>query len=278
MTTISEQSTSKYVRVGNLKLHYNEVGSGPAILCLHGAGPGASSWSNFSANVDALSREHRVLLLDLPQYGKSDKVPIDAPKLTNFARIVRDFLDAVGVEKAALVGNSFGGQISLKLAIDYPERVSHVVVIGSAPVLHSIFAPMPLEGVKLIAGYYRDGGPSLEKMRKVLTTLVYDAKIVDDTTVRERYEASIDPDAVRVHSLPPGERQDLTPELPRVQAPTLVVWGMDDRAGALDVGLLMTRVIPNAQMHIFGRCGHWAQVEHAEEFNALVLSFVGRTP
>jgi pimeloyl-ACP methyl ester carboxylesterase len=277
VTTISEASTSKYVQAGGVRMHYNDVGSGPPIICLHGAGPGASSWSNFSLNIEAFSREHRVLLVDLPQYGKSEKIPIEFPKLTNLARMLRDFMDAVGIERADFVGNSFGGQVSLKTAIDYPDRVGHVVLIGSAPVAHSLFCPMPVEGVKLIGSYYRDGGPSLEKLRKILTTLVYDASIVNEQTLDERYQASIDPDAVRVHSLPAPEKQDLTAEFPRVKAPTLVVWGMDDRAGALDVGLLMTRAIPKAQMHIFGKCGHWAQVEHAEEFNALVLSFFALT-
>lgn len=273
MTTISEVSTSKFVQAGNYKIHYHDVGSGPALICLHGAGPGANSWSNFSHNVEAFAREHRVLLVDLPMYGKSEKAFIGAPKLTNYAKILRDFMDALGLEKADFVGNSYGGQVALKVAIDFPSSAGHVVMIGSAPVHHSLFAPMPVEGVKLIGAYYKDGGPSIEKMRKLLTTLVYDAGIVTDEIVKERYEASIDPETVRVHSMPAGEKQDLSAEFGKVKCPVLVVWGMDDRAGALDVGLLMTRYIPNAQMHIFGKCGHWAQVEHAAEFNELVLSF-----
>jgi len=277
MMTISEPSTSKYVQAGSVKLHYNDVGSGPPLICLHGAGPGANSWGNFRNNLEAFARQHRVLLVDLPQFGKSDKIPIDAPKLTNLARIMRDFMEAVGIARADFVGNSYGGQVALKTAIDYPERVGHLVMIGSAPVTHSLFCPMPVEGVKLIGAYYKDGGPAPEKRRKLLTTLVYDTSIVTDEVVRQRYEASIDPDTVRVHSLPAVEKQDLGAELGRVKAPTLVIWGMDDRAGALDVGLLMTRAIPNAQMHLFGRCGPWAQVEHAQEFNELVLSFFEHT-
>jgi 2-hydroxy-6-oxonona-2,4-dienedioate hydrolase len=162
----------------------------------------------------------------------------------------------------------------LKVAIDYPERVSHVIVIGSAPVVRSIFAPFPAEGVKLIGGYDRGEGPTLEKLRAILAALVYDPSLLTVEVVNERYEASLDPDAVRVHSLPPGPRQDLTSELERISAPTLMVWGMDDRAGALDVGLLMTRTIAGAEMHIFNQCGHWAQVEHSDAFNANVLTFL----
>ena len=273
MTVISEESTSKYAMAGDVKIHYNEIGTGPAIICLNGAGPGASSWSNFQHNVEAFSRAHRVLLVDMPQYGKSAKIPIEFPKLTNLARIIRDFMDAIGLDRAHFVGNSFGGQAALKTAIDYPDRVGHLVMIGSAPVSFSLFSPQPVEGVKMIGGYYKGEGPSLDKMRKVLTTLVFDASRITDEVVQARYEASIDPEAIAVHTLPAPKKQDLTAEFGKVQCPTLVVWGMDDRAGALDVGLLMTRAIPKAQMHIFNKCGHWAQVEHAEKFNDLVLAF-----
>jgi pimeloyl-ACP methyl ester carboxylesterase len=275
--TIDEASTSKFVKAGNIRLHYNEIGSGPPIICLHGAGPGATSWGNFKNNVEAFARDHRVLLVDMPQYGKSDKCELATPRLTTLAAIMRDFMDALGIERADFVGNSFGGQVSLKTAIDYPERVGHVVLIGSAPVTFSLFCPMPVEGVKNIGNYYRGDGPSLAKMRTVLESLVYDHSMLTDELVRERYEASLDPEVIKLNQGPPAPKQDLTAEFGKVQCPTLVVWGMDDRAGALDVGLLMTRAIPKAQMHIFNKCGHWAQVEHAEVFSELVLSFFRMT-
>ena len=274
MTVITEASTSKYAMAGDVKIHYNEVGTGnDAIICLHGAGPGASSWGNFTANIDAFSKNHRVFFGDMPPFGKSAKIPIGYPKLTNVARILRDFMDAINLKKAHIVGNSFGGQVALKTAIDYPERVGHVVIIGSAPVHQSLFCPMPVEGVKLIEGYYREDGPTPAKLKKILQTLVYDSSYLTDEIVQERFEASIEPETLRVQSLPGVPKQVLNDEFKDIKSPVLVVWGMDDRAGALDVGLLMTRSIPNAQMHIFNKCGHWAQVEHAEEFNQLVLGF-----
>jgi 4,5:9,10-diseco-3-hydroxy-5,9,17-trioxoandrosta-1(10),2-diene-4-oate hydrolase len=274
---ISEAGTSREVQLPGVKIHYNEVGTGAPLICLHGGGPGASSWSNFASNIDAFSRKHRLLLVDLPQFGKSEKVQIDGLKLTFHAGVLRNFMDALGIDRAAFVGNSFGGQVGVKVAIDHPERVRSLVIIGSAPVVQSLFCPMPVEGVKLIANYYRgDGGPTIDKMRQILKTLVFDPNVVTEQMVRERYEASIDPDTIRVNTGPAGPRQDLTAEFSRVKAPTLIVWGMDDRAGALDVGLLMTRAFPDAEMHIFGRCGHWAQVEHADKFNELVLNFVSR--
>jgi pimeloyl-ACP methyl ester carboxylesterase len=270
----SEKETSRYVQLPGVRVHYNDLGSGTPLVCLHGGGPGANSWSNFATNIEALSKHHRMLLVDLPQFGKSDKVDIEGPRLTYHARVMSDFLDALKIDRAFFLGNSFGGQTAIKAAIDYPDRVRAFAVIGSAPVLHSIFTPMPVEGVKLIGNYYRaDGGPSLDKMRQILRTLVFDPKAVTEDMVKERYEASIDPELIRVNTGAPAPRQDLTPEFPKVKSPALLIWGMDDRAGALDVGLLMLRTFQDAQMHIFSRCGHWAQVEHCDDFNRLVLDF-----
>lgn len=272
-----EAETSRYADAKGVQIHYNEIGTGPVLLCIHGGGPGASSWSNFSENMAKFAEHYRVLLVDLPRFGKSAKIAIEGPQLTVMAGILRDFLDALGIDRACFVGNSYGGQVAIKLAIDFPERISSLVVIGSAPVLHSIFTPMPVEGVKLIGSYYRgEGGPTLEKMRQIMKIMVFDQSLVTDEMVRARYEASIDPETVRVNLGTPLVRQDLTAEFSKVKAPTLVVWGMDDRAGALDIGLLMVRTFQKAELHIFSRCGHWAQVEHAHAFNELVLSFFRR--
>jgi len=125
----------------------------------------------------------------------------------------------------------------------------------------------------LIQNYYRGEGPTLEKMRTLIQTLVYDSSFLTEDTLRERYEASLDPDVIRIMSTRPPEREDLYDQLHRVACPTLIIWGMEDRFGALDIGLLMLKRFQNARMHIFSKCGHWAQVEKADEFNRLVLDF-----
>jgi pimeloyl-ACP methyl ester carboxylesterase len=275
----TEAETSRYADAKGVRIHYNEVGAkdGPVLLCIHGGGPGASSWSNFTSNIEAFAKHYRVILMDLPRFGKSAKIHIEGPQLTVMAGILRDFLDALGIDKVRLVGNSYGGQVGIKFAIDYPDRIGGLVVIGSAPVIHSLFCPMPVEGVKLIINYYKgEGGPTLAKMREIAKIMVYDQSLVTEEMVQARYEASMDPDAIKVNMGPPLQRQDLTAEFGKVAVPTLVIWGMDDRAGALDIGLLMTRAFQNAEMHIFSKCGHWAQVEHATAFNELVLSFFER--
>ncbi len=273
MAVISEQATSKFAQVGDVRIHYNEVGTGEPLICLHGAGPGASSWSNFRTNLDPFSAQYRTLLWDMPQYGKSDKIVIPGPRLTYVSGILRQFMDQLGIEKARFVGNSMGGQVAIKLAIDSPERVEKLVVIGSTPVGQSLFCPMPLEGIKMIANYYKGEGPSLEKMRTLIQTLLYDSSFMTEEVLQERYEASLDPDVIRIMRDSAPGREDLSDQLHKVACPALIVWGMDDRFGALDIGLLMQRKFQDARMHIFAKCGHWAQVEHADEFNRLVLGF-----
>jgi pimeloyl-ACP methyl ester carboxylesterase len=272
--TPTEASTSKYIQAGPARLHYNEVGEGPALICLHGGGPGASGWSNFEGNIPALSKRYRMLMVDLPQFGKSEKLVITGPRLSSYAAIMRDYLDAMGIERAHFLGNSFGGQVSVKLAIDFPDRIDRMAIIGSTPVSQSLMSPMPAEGVRLIMEYYKGEGPTMAKMQQLLRTLVYDHSLLTEDVIRARYEASADPEVIELHKKPRPIPQDLTSELSKVKCPSLVIWGLDDRAGPLDIGILMTRMFQNARMHTFTRCGHWAQVERRDEFNQLVLNFL----
>jgi len=268
----------KYVKAKDLRLHYHEFGSGYPLICIHGAGPGASGWSNFKGNIDAFAEQYRMILFDMPQFGKSDKPVIKDQRLTFVADVLDAFMTATGMEKAHFIGNSMGGQAALKLAVDHSNRVDKVVVIGSGVIkAGSIFQPMPLEGIRNIANYYKDGGPSVAKMRQLLESLVSNKALITDELVQERFEASNDPELIALakHGAPGTE--DLYFDLLKVKAKTLIVWGQDDRAGALDVGLFMLRRLPDARMHIFPRCGHWAHVEYRDEFNRAVLNFFQHT-
>ena len=266
---------SKFVTVEGVRLHYQEVGSGDPVICIHGAGPGASAESNFKLNAGAFAEKFRVMLYDMPQYGKSSKIVLTEPRLEYNARILNGFVAALGIDKAHIVGNSMGGQVAIKFGLDYPDRLSHLVIIGSGAV-PPIFAPFPVEGVKMIGRYYKGGGPSREKLRDLLQTILYNPAFLTEQVFEERYQASIDAETVELFGKRQGElpRENLGPDLHKLKAKLLTIWGMDDRFGALDVGLQMTRMVPDARMHIFTRCGHWAQVEHAAEFNRIVLDFL----
>lgn len=268
---------SKFVTVDGVRLHYQEMGSGHPLVCMHGAGPGASSESNFKLNAGPFSEKFRVILFDMPQYGKSEKIVLTQPRLKYNAELLHGFLGKIGIERTHIVGNSMGGQVALKFGLDFPAALDRVVVIGSGAVT-PIFAPHPVEGVKMIARYYKGAGPSREKLRDLLSTIVYDSSFLTEEIFEERYKASVDPEVVELFGKRQGElpRETLAVDLGKLKAKLLVVWGMDDRFGALDVGLQMTRMVPGAQMHIFSQCGHWAQIEHAGAFNRLITDFLLR--
>ena len=158
MAPRGDLSDSRFVTAAGVRVHYKEVGEGYPVICLHGAGPGANSESNFRRNVGALSERFRAVLVDMPQFGKSEKIPIEEGRLDFNSRVIDAFMTETGIERAHYIGNSMGGQVALKLAIDKPGRVDRLVVIGPGAINNPIFVPSPLEGIKLIADYYKGGG------------------------------------------------------------------------------------------------------------------------
>ena len=265
---------SHYVTVDGIKLHYNDAGEGEPILCLHGGGPGATAWSNFKQNIPAVTASgRRMLMVDMPGYGKSEfSDGLKEDFFDYMGRILDEFLNKLDIKGSVdVIGNSLGGQAALGLEIVKPERMKHLVLIGSQPTSAGIvIQPLPQEALNNIINYYGGDGPSMEKMRRLVESLLFDSSWVTDETLQERFEASKDPGQMRLLGLP---RRDFYADLPNVAVPTLLVWGQEDKGGALEVGLQMLRKLQNARMHIFQRCGHWAQVEHQQEFEQVVLNF-----
>ena len=274
MTQTLAMPESRFAEVDGLRIHYREVGTGAPVVMLHGTGPGASGWSNFRLTVPAFAADYRVIVPDLPRYGQSSKVPITGPRLTVLSGIIRGFLDQVGVDRAHFIGNSMGGQVDMKLAIDHPDRVGRLVAIGSPPLRASAMAPSPAEGIRLIEAYYKGSGPSLDKMRSLLQAIVFDQRFLSEEIIRDRFEASVDPETIAANAGPMWEKEDLEGQLGRLTAPVLLIWGQDDRFAHLDIALRMVREMSDARLLVFSRCGHWAQVEHAAEFNSAVRTFL----
>jgi pimeloyl-ACP methyl ester carboxylesterase len=271
---ITESGSSHYIDVDGIKLHYNDAGEGEPVLCIHGGGPGATAWSNFKQNIDAItSAGRRMLMLDMPGYGKSGFTDgLNEDFFDYMGRILDEFLNNLDIKDSVdVIGNSLGGQAALGLEIYKPKRMKHLVLIGSQPTSAGIvIQPQPQEALNNIINYYGGEGPSLDKMRRLVESLLYDASQVTEETLQERFEASKDPGQMRLLGLP---RRDFYGDLQNVAVPTLLVWGHEDKGGALEVGLQMMKKMQNARMHIFQRCGHWAQVEHQQEFEQLVLNF-----
>ena len=274
MTDMTTTPPSKFVSVADVTIHYHDVGAGEPLLCLHGGGPGATAWSNFKQNVPAITGAgRRMLMMDMPGYGKSGFPDGCNDDFFDFMGAVLDgFLSKLGIEGTVdIIGNSLGGQAALGLERHNPNRIKHLVLIGSQPTTAGIvIQPQPQEALRNIFNYYAGEGPSLEKMRRLVESLLYDSSQVSDETLLERFEASRDPGQMRLLGLP---RRDLYSELDQIACPTLLVWGQEDKGGALEVGLQMLKKMQDARMHIFQHCGHWAQVEHQQEFEQVVLNF-----
>ncbi len=281
----TEASTTRFADVtvdgAPFRIHYNEIGEGErVVVMLHGSGPGATGWANFNRNIDPfVAAGYRVLLINCPGWGQSDPVVCTGSRSDLNAGAVKGVLDALGIEKADLVGNSMGGHSATAFALANPTRVGKLVLMGGGTGGPSLYAPMPTEGIKLLQGLYRE--PTIEKLKAMMNVFVYDASALTEAQMQMRLDNML---ARRDHlenfvkSLAANPRQfpDQNARLHEITAPTLIVWGRDDRFVPMDVGLRLLAGIANSQLHVFARCGHWAQWEHADTFNEMVLNFLNR--
>ena len=211
------------------------------LVLLHGGGPGATGASNYARNIDAFaSAGYRVLVPDLPGYGRSSKELDHADPFGDLALVVRGLLDTSGIDKAQLVGNSFGGAAALRLALDRPDRVARLVLMGPGGI--GTTRALPTKGLTELMSYYTGEGPSREKLRSFIRDyLVFDAAQLPEELLELRYQASIDPDVMANPPLgrPSGRgalrtllRMDFTRDRARVArcaVPTLVIWGTADK-------------------------------------------------
>jgi 2-hydroxy-6-oxonona-2,4-dienedioate hydrolase/4,5:9,10-diseco-3-hydroxy-5,9,17-trioxoandrosta-1(10),2-diene-4-oate hydrolase len=282
MTTID--LTERTVTVDEKALFVSEAGSGPAVVMLHGGGPGASGVSNYSRNIDALARHFRVIVPDMPGYGRSAKGVEQHDPFGYLADMIRGLLDGLGIDTAHLIGNSYGGAAALRLALDTPHRVGKLVLMGPGGI--GTTRALPTAGLNSLLSYYGGDGPSREKLATFIRNyLVYDGASVPDDLIDLRYAASIDPEVVANPPLrrPSGPlalrtlwRMDLTRDsrLKHLQTPTLVLWGRDDKVNRPAGGPMLLNVMPNAELVMTSHTGHWMQWERAELFNRLVTEFL----
>lgn len=270
--------TGKRVRVGGIELHYHEAGEGPAVIMLHGGGPGASGWSNFSRNLAHFAGNYRTILLDQPGFGQSDKPSLSGPLGETFAGIVRQFMDALGISQAHLLGNSMGGLVATKLALLHPERVGRLVLMGPGGGV-SVLSPNPSEGRKMMMDYYTSP-PGRDRLRQFLDTLMYDPSALPEEEFEARYQASLNAEAeqwYRTHMFVKSGglyMEDYWRDFERVTHDTLLLWGRDDRVCPLDRGLFMLQRMPRVRLYVFARCGHWVQAEQPDLFNRLAMDFL----
>ncbi len=259
---------------GDLTTNYHDVGEGPTVLLLHGSGPGVSAYANWRLTFASLSSRFRLLAPDLAGFGFTD-VPadIDYTRERWLTQII-DFLDGLGVTRTHVVGNSFGGSMALALAIARPDLVDRMVLMGSVGVHFEI-----THGLDEVWGYEPSEATMGHLIRDVFA---YDPGLVTDDLVRMRYLASIRPGVQeKFSSMFPAPRQRWVDAMAHDESairalgvPTLMVHGRDDKVIPVATSLRLHELIDDSQVHLFGRCGHWTQIERADEFARVVADFL----
>lgn len=268
------EGVGKTLLAAGHQTNYHEAGEGAPLFLLHGSGPGVSGWTNWANTMPAFSDKWRVIVPDIAGFGFTEFKEGTKYDIKLWVHHLIGIMDELGIEKASFVGNSFGGALAIGLAVFAPERVDKLVLLGTPA---GEFEQTPgLRG----AWVYE---PSLENMRALMEKFPYDKSLITDEMVESRYKASAREGAQEaLRKLIPKPAEDgptivrgfPVSALEKIQAPTLVVHGREDGVVPPECGILIANSVPNADLHLFGRCGHWVQSEQSRRFVALVRDFL----
>lgn len=256
-----------------IRTNYHDLGEGFPLLMIHGSGPGVSAWANWRLVMAELSKQARVIAPDMVGFGFTERRHGQRYDMDVWVNQAIGLLDALGIESADLVGNSFGGALALALTIRHPHRVRRLVLMGAVGVPFTI-----TEGLDAVWGYQ----PSIANMRKIMNYFAWDRSLVNDELARLRYEASMQPGVQEAfEAMFPAPRQRwvdamVSPEndIAAIPHETLIIHGRDDQVIPVETSLKFTQLISRSQLHIFGRCGHWTQIEHSARFARMVTNFL----
>ncbi len=280
----NDETTLRELQTEHGTLRYHEAGEGPPLVFLHGSGPGVTGWRNFGGVLAAFAEHFHCYVLEFPGFGVSDAT--DLHPMQAGIQSVTDLLNGLGLEKVDIIGNSMGGFVGTQFAISHPERVRRFVTVGGMGI--SIFNPFPAEGINLLVEFTED--PTRERLIQWLHSMVFDPAMVTEELINERWEQATEPrtleSARKMYSAKAmkamGEAAATSDEPPawsmlhKLKAKTLIIWGRDDRVAPLDGALVPMRTIPDVELHVFPKCGHWAMIEQKEAFESTVLGFLRR--
>jgi 2-hydroxymuconate-semialdehyde hydrolase len=271
--TISSPEIGQSIDAGGIEVNYHDHGSGFPVLLIHGSGPGVSAFANWRLVMPELSKQRRVIAPDMVGFGFTERPSGYEYTMQNWVKQAIDLLDALGLEQVDLVGNSFGGALSLALTIHHPERVRRLVLMGAAGVSFPI-----TPALDAVWGYE----PSFENMRRIMDVFAYDRGLVNDDLARLRYEASAREGVQESYAqMFPAPRQrwvealaSREEDIAKIDKETLIVHGRDDLVIPLQNSIRLSQLISRSQLHVYGRCGHWTQIEHSARFAQLVANFL----
>ena len=270
MTALPE---GHYAEIGDgLRMHYHRIGEGEPILFLHGSGPGGSGWSNFRANAEYLAKHgYCCILADSMGYGLSDK-PTDRDYTLEFmSGAAVALMESRGFGSYVVLGNSQGGAQAIRIALEHPERVAKLVLMAPGG-LEEREVYMGMKGIRsMLRCIYGPEGITLDGMQRVFARQVFDASIVAPEVVERRFAIS---QTQPIHVFKTMKVDNQTDRLPEIACPTLGLWGRNDLFCPPSGVPTLADGVPNCRVVVFGRCGHWVMVEHAEVFNRTVLDFL----
>lgn len=283
---VDKEEVRRTAEVRGITLNYYEAGADQGrapLVMLHGGGPGASAWSNFGAALPGFAANFRTLLVDQPGFGASDKPPVVGNYYRHAADHVVALMDVLGLDKVHLLGNSLGGGTAMRLALTYPDRVQRLVLMGPGGLSLNLFHADPTEGVQRLMDFA--AAPSREALRAFISTMVVNQRLVTEELVEERFADATAPGAREAMAAMgasfwnPEYAEDgmLWREAHRLRHPTLLTWGREDRVNPLDGAMVALKLIPKAELHVFPRCGHWAQIEAADAFCEVATAFLLRS-
>ncbi|PPE70328.1 alpha/beta fold hydrolase [Caldimonas thermodepolymerans] len=277
MTNPANPEIGRRVRTGGFDTNVHDLGASrpgqPPVLFIHGSGPGVSAWANWRLAIPVLAKERRVLAPDMVGFGYTERPAGIAYTMDTWVQQALDLLDALDLPQADVVGNSFGGALSLALAIRAPHRVRRLVLMGSVGVSFPI-----TPGLDAVWGYQ----PSVENMKRIMDVFAYNRDLLTDELAEMRYRASIRPGVQESYAaMFPAPRQrwvdamaSRESDIRALPHETLILHGREDQVIPLQTSLTLSSWIPRSQLHVFGHCGHWTQIEHAARFTQLVSNFL----
>jgi len=270
------KAESKFIDAGGVRTHYLEAGQGRPLVLIHGGGAGADSEGNWRGTIPAFARHYRVIALDMVGFGGTAKPDPAGFAYSQAARVAHlaDFVDALGLERAAFIGNSMGGCTALGLAVEQPGRVAQLVLMGSAGLTTTLHADlMPV----INYDFTREG------MLRLIRALTHADFTPEAALVDYRLKKSLEPDTRAAYGATMKwikEQGGLfyPPEfIARVQCPTLVVNGKDDKVVPLANAYRFLELIPGSWGYIVPHCGHWAMIERPHDFARACLGFLEGT-
>jgi pimeloyl-ACP methyl ester carboxylesterase len=275
--------TDQYIRIGRISTRFWTAGNaGSPVLLIHGLGRHVEDWL---PTIYPLAERHRVFAIDLVASTHSDGPPASY-SLPNLVKLVENFLGAQDTGQTSLIGHSLGGSVALHYAILFPSKVSSLVLVSSAGLgkelpLSLRFSCLPILGRWLTH-------PSREGIANSLRKAVHDSALVTEEWIQLCYHQATLPGAqeallgmIQAFIDPSGMRDDvirpISENLTHISVPTLIVWGQQDPILPVAHAFAAKEALPNAWLHVFDPCGHFAQIERCGEFNALVLKFLAST-